>query len=833
MVGKKLTYISLFSAAGVGCYGFKQADFQCIATNELLSKRLKIQTFNNKCKYNAGYILGDIKDELVKKQIYEQINFWTGIGNDKVDVVIATPPCQGMSVANQKKNNQEIDRNSLIVESVKMVKQIQPRFFIFENVPAFWKTECYYNNSIVSIGEMITSELSKDYIFEHQILNFKNYGSNSSRTRTLVIGVHKSESDHILPFELFPDFQSEKTLFQVIGDMPKLNWNEFDPKDFYHNFRVYSEHMRKWISNTKQGQSAFDNLSDQQKPHKIVDGKILVYQAKNGDKYKRQLFDKVAPCIHTRNDQLASQNTIHPIEDRVFSIRELMKMMTIPEEFRWVDFENKDLSEMDEIDKRKIYKKEEINIRQSIGEAVPTNIFYQIALKIKKAILCKKQDIDKIIAAKNLTNFDNLEQFVLKKKDELCFSNLVKIIEKANVNKKKYSAFYTPKTILSYIFAKLPEFDKKEISILEPAVGSGNFLPFLFKKYHNIPKVNLTIIELDESIFKLLKILFNKENIPKNFEITFINADYLTTKFSTEFDLIIGNPPFSKLSTQQVNKYNENFIYSAGLKNTAGLFLEKSLTESKNISFILPKNILNSSEYEKLREKLNFSNIYSIIDFGEIGFDSIGIETININISSKQVKQIIIKSIPQKIEITQNKKYIFDNKLPHWVIYRNSFFDKIFEKMKFNVFSVFRDRQITKKMTTNSYKTNYIPIIKSRNIDVNGEQIIKIHNYDEFIDLELAKKTTVFKFLNNDDVYLVPNMTYKPRIIKKPKGYITNGSIAILSNNDICKLNKKQMLYIASEEFRKFYFLARNFQTRSLNIDSTSVFWFGINKELE
>lgn len=38
---KKLTYISLFSCAGIGCYGFKQASFDCIATSELIERRLK------------------------------------------------------------------------------------------------------------------------------------------------------------------------------------------------------------------------------------------------------------------------------------------------------------------------------------------------------------------------------------------------------------------------------------------------------------------------------------------------------------------------------------------------------------------------------------------------------------------------------------------------------------------------------------------------------------------------------------------------------------------------------------------------------------------------
>ena len=74
--GKKLTYISLFSSAGVGCYGFKIADYNCIATNEIVPRRLEIQKFNNKCKYESGYICGDIKDESTKSALFSQIDLW-------------------------------------------------------------------------------------------------------------------------------------------------------------------------------------------------------------------------------------------------------------------------------------------------------------------------------------------------------------------------------------------------------------------------------------------------------------------------------------------------------------------------------------------------------------------------------------------------------------------------------------------------------------------------------------------------------------------------------------------------------------------------------------
>ena len=139
----KPTYISLFSSAGIGCYGFKLEGFDCIATNELIARRLEIQKFNNKCKYESGYICGDITDDATKNALYNQISFWRKKeGVSRVDVVIATPPCQGMSVANHKKNENEIVRNSLVVESIKIIKQVNPRFFIFENVPAFMKTIC-------------------------------------------------------------------------------------------------------------------------------------------------------------------------------------------------------------------------------------------------------------------------------------------------------------------------------------------------------------------------------------------------------------------------------------------------------------------------------------------------------------------------------------------------------------------------------------------------------------------------------------------------------------------------------------------------------------------
>src|SRR5690554_1182135 len=161
---KPLTYISLFSSAGVGCYGFKQNGFECIATNELLTKRLKIQAFNEKCKYESGYISGDITKKEVRQQLLKELDFWKEKHKIKTpDVLIATPPCQGMSVANHKKNDEK-SRNSLVVESIKLTKKILPKYFVFENVRAFLNTTCTDIDEIDKpINEAIKYNLGGNY----------------------------------------------------------------------------------------------------------------------------------------------------------------------------------------------------------------------------------------------------------------------------------------------------------------------------------------------------------------------------------------------------------------------------------------------------------------------------------------------------------------------------------------------------------------------------------------------------------------------------------------------------------------------------------------------
>lgn len=831
---RTLTYISLFSSAGVGCFGFKQAGFECIATNEIIKRRLDVQRFNKKCKYETGYICDDITSLEAKDKIFNEINRWNSLGNDRVDVLVATPPCQGMSVANHKKTDDEIVRNSLVVESIKIIKAIKPRFFLFENVPAFMKTICTDIDGMdKTISEAIHNNLGDLYSYIYKVINFKEHGACSSRQRTLVIGVANDYANEVSPLELFPPLVVEKTLREVIGHLkPLKEFGEIDDTDIYHAFRSYPEHMRSWISDLKEGESAFDNEDDEKKPHQVIDGKIVINKQKNGDKYKRQYWDKVGPCIHTRNDQLASQNTVHPSDDRVFSIRELMYMMTVPYDFKWVSEDIETLNALPLSMKKNFLKKEEIKIRQSLGEAVPTIIFREIAQKIKLALKTPPLNtiqIKKVLDKESFSSTNELIGFIERNPYNMSISALSRVAELSNTKRTDNAAFFTSKPLITEIMQRLPDTSQDEVHILEPSVGVGNFLPLILSKFEG-KRIYIDAVDIDEDSINVAKALLKSYKIPENCHINFIEADFLKYKFENRYDYVIGNPPFYKLSSSNplLNEYRKEAI-NRDTTNICSFFLDKALKIGDYVAMVFPKFLLNTPEFATSRDYIEKKSVECIIDFGEKGFPGVLVETIAIFINNKgSIAKTRIVSVTKKIELLQNQRYIFDKTYPYWLIYRSDDFDKVANKMDFDVFTVFRDRQITNKVLNSS---NGIRVLKSRNISDDGTEINDIDGYDSYILPRDTEHLSVAPYIDREDVYLTPNMTYYPRVAKKPKGVLVNGSVAILIPKFKGKLSKQQMIYFSTDEYRKFYQIARNYQTRSLNVDGCSVFFYGLLKK--
>ena len=835
---KIMTYISLFSSAGVGCYGFSMEDFECIATVELISRRLKVQEYNNICKYKTGYIGADIIKPSTKEKIIDEIDFWKSRHELKdVDVVISTPPCQGMSVANHKKRN-ELGRNSLVVESIQLVDKIRPKIFIFENVRSFLSTQCTdTDGKDRAIREAIELNLGGKYNIHFQVINFKDYGNPSSRTRTLVIGVRK-DIQEVTPLELLPPLKYGGTIRDTIADLPSLKtMGEIDEKDIYHNFRPYKKNMLSWIKDIHEGESAFDNKDPKKRPHKIIDGKIIHNENKNGDKYSRCYWDKSAPCIHTRNDILASQSTIHPSDNRVFSIRELMKLMSVPSTFRWTDINEKELNVLSTEQKQKFLKKNEINIRQSLGEAVPTIIFHGLAKNIKSLlnqVKISESEINKLIHTNQLSNPENLKTFLSTHLVYFSFSELSKIIELSNSQRSHTSAYYTRQDICFTLIKDLPDASKYEyLKILEPSVGSGSFLPLLIEKYKTVRLVEIDLVDIDNNTLEALNIIIKKIDVPANIKFNFINQDFLlfgdTNLFSNSkhYDIVIGNPPFGNITANKnlLDMYKKN-LYNLDTNNLFSFFLEKAHQLGDVVGFIVPKSFLSAPEFNKTRELVSNFAIKKITDYGEKAFKGVKIETISLVVDTKHRGGItIIESYINNVIETKDQNYICSKSFPYWLVYRNDFFDRVAKRLRFNIFSTYRDRQITKKITKQS---GAIRVLKSRNIGNN--KIVDIQNYDTFVDN--VQGLSIAKFINQSKSVLVPNLTYNPRACFMPKDVIVDGSVAILTPKDREMVIKVEDLnYFSTEEFSDFYKIARNYGTRSLNIDNNSVFFFGLQKQ--
>lgn len=824
-----LTYLSLFSGAGIGCHGLDAEGFTCVATAEILPRRLEIQRFNGKCKLESGYISDDISLASTHAKLHEEMKKWGIDSPCDLDFLIATPPCQGMSVCNHKKRD-EMPRNSLIVSAIRLVAEFRPKIFLFENTALFLKTPCTIaSGQDMPIGEAINSSLGDAYHITARRINLKNYGCPSSRTRTLVVGTAK----HLWfsPLSIFPDWTPEVTLRDVIGDLPPLTeFGEIDKNDIYHSFKPYSAHMRKWISGLREGQGAFDQRALSKRPHRIVDGKRVENKNANGDKYRRQHWDACPPCVHTRNDILSSQNTLHPSDDRVFSVREIMCMLSVPQTFKWSNKTAGELSALPMEEKTNFLRANEMNIRHSLGEAVPPAVIQNIAKKAKSCLI-ERPNFRKI--HRELTS-NALAQKVLQNgassvASQYSTESLMCNLELLNEKRKSHAAFYTPPSVAFHLLQMWPDLRaKKSIRILEPSAGIGRILLLLPNLLAEYDEVIIDAIDIDNNAIEIAKALATQTAVPNKVKINYLHGDFLDFGFvGDRYDVVIGNPPFGKMFKKEYQRHVSSGL-GCGSRNMFGLFLHRALALSRHVVMIAPKSFLSAPDFGGLRAEINAKHsVKAICDFGERGFDGVRIETIALAIESGRSQQphdiVDVVSVPLNRKLTQKASDVFDGGLPYWVIYRDKSFNETLNAMQCGVFDAFRDRQICKRHFS---KTGKVRILKARNI---GPVRVRMTDNDFF--LPEPSMFAASQFINRRDVLLTPNLAIYPRACWMPQDCIADGSVAVLRpRNGLRKITDSDVRFFSSPKFHDFYRVARNHGTRSLNVDSNSAFFFGVRR---
>ena len=817
-----LTYVSLFSGAGIGCHGFDLAGFQCLATVETVGRRLQIQRFNRKCRLESGYICGSLQDPAVQARIWQELGRH-GLAARDLDVLVATPPCQGMSVCNHKKGDERA-RNSLVVEAIGLASALLPKVFVFENVRRFLETPCQDKDGQQRpIGEALRRTLRQDYELFAQVVNLKNHGCPSSRTRTLVVGVRKDLA--FSPLDLWPDWTPERTLRQAIGDLPALDcMGEVSSADIYHSFRDYPPRMRPWLQGLQEGQSAFDRDDPMRAPHRVIDGRVVPNKRGNGDKYRRQRWDAMPPCVHTRNDIMASQNTVHPRDDRVFSIREVMRMLAVPQDYRWSEASFAALNRMPVPAKKRFLKENEMNIRQCLGEAVPTEVFRRIADKARAALTAvplPARKVRDLIDAYELGAAERLHEFVAKNPLGLTLDGLMTVAEHANTRRLENAAYYTPAKTCFKLLEMLPLPAGKRLRILEPAVGVGRLLALLPPLLARYEHVEIDAMDVDADALALARVFLKKVRFPGHVKIRFLHGDFLREETSARYDWVIANPPFGPLRDRALAECRA-WAQNKQTRNVFAFFVEKALSAAANAALITPKSLLSAPELAATRDLLR-DKVAAVCDYGELGFKGVKIETLGLvaRQGSSPQPAVHVESVPLNLRTLQARDYAFDKAFPAWLIYRDGEFDRVAASLDLGYFQAFRDRQITRRQVNSEQG---IRVLKSRNI---GNCKVIATEQDVFV--QASMQLAVKRFMGDQRAILVPNLSYAPRACRLPANCVTDGSVAILTpRNGGGAIAESSLSYFASDEFRRFYRVARNHGTRSLNIDASSVYFFGV-----
>ncbi len=351
----RLNGLSLFANIGIAEAYFQSVGIDIKVANEFIEKRARL--------YQSIYpdtkmICGDITDATVYHQVLEASQ------TANVDFVLATPPCQGMSTAGKQK---EFDpRNDLFKYAVSLIRALSPRYFLFENVPAFLTTKVMSDRDpmalpgfegAVLIPDVIRQELGESYSLSFNLANTEDYQVPQSRKRMIVLGTRKDLDEE---WKMPSPCPQKATMRDAIGWIPIIDpyVRDISPEEFRERFPLYEQRRSEalaispWnmptshvlrnvevMQHTPTGKSAFEN--ENWKPRKK--NGVIVRGFKNT--YKRQNWDTPAYTIAMDNVEISSQNNVHPgrivgtdangeviySDPRTLTLYELMRIMSIPD----------------------------------------------------------------------------------------------------------------------------------------------------------------------------------------------------------------------------------------------------------------------------------------------------------------------------------------------------------------------------------------------------------------------------------------------------------------------------------------------------------------------
>ena len=344
--------LSLFANVGIAEAMFNKIGVDILLANEIDERRAR---FYSEVYPDTEMICGDITDDSVRDHIVDKA---VEMG---VNFIIATPPCQGMSVAGNR--DPEDPRNQLISYAIDVIKRVAPDFVMLENVPRQLTTKIRIDGETIKIPDYIKKELEEDYLFNSQTLaKTKDFGVPQLRERNINLLVKKKWG---FRWE-FPEAVPIVTLKEAIGDLPSLDpllhegieltlekFPDYEKKRIegekvskWHHPPVHPWRQVEWMMHTPTGSSAIFN--EKYFPQKKDGTEIRAHH----NHYRRMSWDKPARTITMFNGYMSTLATVHPgrpyekdgetlySDARALSVYELFIVMSIPLDWPvpdWVD----------------------------------------------------------------------------------------------------------------------------------------------------------------------------------------------------------------------------------------------------------------------------------------------------------------------------------------------------------------------------------------------------------------------------------------------------------------------------------------------------------------
>lgn len=352
----KIKAISVFSSAGIGELLLKNTNVEVVAANELLPKRAECYShfYPNTDMYCGDITLEETQDYMV-----------SAAQKSGAKMLIATPPCQGLSTLgkNKKQIHYEKDkRNYLILSALNIIDRCDFDYVLIENVPTFLEMYFPYENDYFKLEDILNKKYSSKYKIEARVLNAKDYGICQSRPRA-IIKMYKPDKKWSWPSEA-----QEITLREAIGYLPSLESGESSDIP-WHFAKKHNERAVLALKHTPTGKSAIAN--EVYYPKKEDGTRIKGFH----NTFKRMDWDQPCPTRTTFSGSMSSHNNVHPgrllpdgtySDARVLTLLETFIVSSIPED---IDFPKDSTDTF---------------IRTVIGESIPPKLMMKVIEKIGK-----------------------------------------------------------------------------------------------------------------------------------------------------------------------------------------------------------------------------------------------------------------------------------------------------------------------------------------------------------------------------------------------------------------------------------------------------------------